>query len=379
VSALSNPRFGIDRTVGTLMGQLRAFYAADTCLLVWGDPAAGTYYLRRVEKSDPEAAARAGTIPADLGHMLLALPEGSAVIYNSKLRVQDWWRMGTSYRAYDVLTGAIVAAGRPESEAIAATLDTRAFVSVPVLFPREGPGRLYVTANRKGFDSTDADFLLQVVQHVTPVLENVRLVDRLAWDAAEEERRKIARDLHDSVVQPYIGLQMGLAALRQKAGASPGTDLGPSIDRLLRFTEDGIADLRGYVHGLKSGGEAEGDLLTALRRYTSRFAEATNIDVQVDSTAPVHLNGRLAAEVFQMVAEGLSNVRRHTNATQAAVRLSQQNGHLILRLENENLNGTDLSPFTPRSIGERATALGGNVRVEQRDGSTTSVVVEIPL
>jgi signal transduction histidine kinase len=130
---------------------------------------------------------------------------------------------------------------------------------------------------------------------------------------------------------------------------------------------------------LKSGGEAEGDLLTALRRYTSRFAEATNIDVQVDSTAPVHLNGRLAAEVFQMVAEGLSNVRRHTNATQAAVRLSQQNGHLILRLENENLNGTDLSPFTPRSIGERATALGGNVRVEQRDGSTTSVVVEIPL
>jgi signal transduction histidine kinase len=377
VSALSNPRFGVDRTVGSLMERLRAFYSADSCLLVGSDPATGAYQMRRASRSDPAAGARSEAIPEDLGRMLLGLPEGCAVAYNSKLRVQDWWRMGANYRAYDVQTGAPIVAGREQSTAIAATLEAESFVSVPLLYPREGAGRLYLTANRRGFDNTDADFLLQVMHQVAPVLENIRLVDRLAWDAAEEERKKIARDLHDSVIQPYIGLQMGLAALRQKAGAEP--EVARSIDRLIELADEGIADLRGYVRGLRSGGGTDGDLLTALRRYTSRFAEATNIEVQVDSASPVHLNGRLAAEVFQMVAEGLSNVRRHTHATRATVRLAQNNGHLVVRLENEEPTELAPTPFTPRSITERATALGGHAHVEQDGGSTTSVVIEIPL
>jgi signal transduction histidine kinase len=93
----------------------------------------------------------------------------------------------------------------------------------------------------------------------------------------------------------------------------------------------------------------------------------------------VHLNGRLAAVVFQMVAEGLSNVRRHTHATRATVRLAQNNGHLVVRLENEEPTELAPTPFTPRSITERATALGGHAHVEQNGGSTTSVVIEIPL
>lgn len=57
---------------------------------------------------------------------------------------------------------------------------------------------------------------MQLIEHVLPVIDNIRLVDRLASAAAEEERRRIARDLHDRIVQPYIGLQLGLAAVRQR-------------------------------------------------------------------------------------------------------------------------------------------------------------------
>ena len=377
VSALSNPRFGIDRAVGSFMQRLRAFYDADACLLVQADPAVGTYRLRRAGTSDPEGGARADALPPDLGQMLLSLPAGSAVVYDSKRRVQDWWRKAPRYRAYDVKTGAATAGGREESAAIAATLDAEAFISVPVPLSGEGSDRLYITASGRGFDNGDATFLLQVVQHITPVLENIRLVDRLAWHAAEEERQRIARDLHDSIVQPYIGLQMGLAALRQKLNS--GADIGASLDSLIGYAEEGISDLRGYVHGLKSGGEADGDLVAALRRYTARFSEATKIEVQVDSAGPANLNGRLAAEVFQMVAEGLSNVRRHTQSTRAAVHLAQEDGHLVLRVENEQSGGSPPESFTPRSITERAAALGGSAHVEQGDGATTSVVIEIPL
>jgi signal transduction histidine kinase len=80
-----------------------------------------------------------------------------------------------------------------------------------------------------------------------------------------------------------------------------------------------------------------------------------------------------------MVAEGLSNVRRHTQSTRAAVRLAQKDGHLVLRVENEQSGGSPPGTFTPRSITERAAALGGSAHVEQGDGATTSVVIEIPL
>jgi signal transduction histidine kinase len=379
VSALSNPRFGIDHAVGSFMQRLRAFYAADACLLVQGDRETDTYHLRRVDRSEPEAGARAESIPAGLGRMLLALPDGCAMAYDGRRRLEDWWRQGTRYRAYEIKTGKITSAGYDESRAVAATLDVEAFISVPMLLPTESSNRLYLTTRGHRFDNANVDFLLQVIQHITPALENIRLVDRLAWHAAEEERQRIARDLHDSIVQPYIGLQMGLAALQHKAGVEASDDLRRSINSLVRYAEEGIADLRGYVRGLKSGSESDGDLLAALRRYTARFAEATNIDVQLESTGSAILNGRLAAEVFQMVAEGLSNVRRHTQATRAAVHLAQRNGRLILRVENEHPEGAPLPSFTPRSITERAKALGGSARVEQHGGSTTSVVIEIPL
>jgi signal transduction histidine kinase len=100
--------------------------------------------------------------------------------------------------------------------------------------------------------------------------------------------------------------------------------------------------------------------------------------VDVEAAADLHCNDRLAAEVFQMVAEGLSNIRRHTQATQAKIGLLRRNGYLVLRVENEGAPVTSPELFTPRSITERAAALGGQVLVERTDEGT-AVVVEIPL
>ena len=235
-----------------------------------------------------------------------------------------------------------------------------------------------ITSGRSAFDESDPAFLLQVVEHVTPVIDNIRLVDRLASDAAEEARLRIARDLHDSVIQPYIGLQMGLMACRQKLAAG-GANITGDIERLIELTREGIADLRGYVHGLKGAGERENSLLTAVRRFAPKFTEATGIAVQVEADADLRLNDRLAAEVFQMVAEGLSNVRRHTQAGWAAIELRRHNGHLVLQIENESADSSRPASFTPRSITERAAALGGRAHVEQRENDRTAVVVEIPL
>jgi len=91
------------------------------------------------------------------------------------------------------------------------------------------------------------------------------------------------------------------------------------------------------------------------------------------------INERLAAEVFQMVAEGLSNIRRHTISDRATVELARNAQSLSLRIGNEAANGHVPRSFTPRSITERARALGGDATVEHTDDHQTIVKVMIPL
>jgi signal transduction histidine kinase len=375
VSTPPNPRFGIDHTLGSIMERLRAFYDADSCLLIRVDQSTGERSLRRADHRTPGTAGRAEPFPEGLERLLLALPPTQAVVSHSEPRFWTWWRPRAVSKAYDVVTGEFVAHPPPVSGVLAA----ESCLTVPFRHRDETVGRLYLTTQRRcAFDVSDVAFLLHVLDHTIPVIDNVRLVDQLASDAAEVERRRIARDLHDSVIQPYIGLQMGLAAVRQKL-LSGNAAVRDDIERLMALTDAGIADLRHYMGGLQSSGGRAGSLLLAVRRFADKFAEATGITVHFEAQTDMPVSNRLAAEVFQMVAEGLSNVRRHTSSTQATVGLTCQHGSLTLRIANDTAKEASPVSFTPHSITERATALGGRVHIEATQDRGTAVVVEIPL
>src|SRR6185295_15374241 len=129
---------------------------------------------------------------------------------------------------------------------------------------------------------------------------------------------------------------------------------------------------------MKEKGESEGSLLPAVWRFATRFSEATGIAVQVEAEADIHVEDRLAAEAFQMVAEGLSNVRRLTRASHATVGLACRDGSLHLRIENEETDDP-VRAFMPKSLAERAAALGGAAHVLRRENGTTVVSIEVPL
>jgi signal transduction histidine kinase len=377
VSALYNPRFGVDRTIGRLMARLIGFYRPTLCLWITTDPLADQDLLRRADAADPENGARAIPLSPWLRAILLDLPPEAALVYHGSSPFAMGAYRKPAYQAYDIRTGAPIAIAATMGAMVVATLDARSFITVPLRRHQETVGRLYLLAARRhAFHNTDVAFLLQLLEHVTPVIDNVRLVDQLASSAAEEERRKIARDLHDSVIQPYIGLQLGLAAVRRKVITD--ADITADLDRLAALTNESIADLRAYIGGLRVSGERAGSLLPGVRRFADRFAAATGIHVQVDGTGDLRFSDRLSAEVFQMVAEGLSNVRRHTAAAQATVVLQRQGDRLQVRITNPADPDRPPLPFTPRSLTDRAQTLGGQAHIEQQE-QCTSVVIEIPL
>ncbi len=209
IMTVSNPRFGIDRTIGMAMERLRAFYDADQCLVVLFSETRALHTLRRACRSDPESSVHAEVIDEGLALRMLAPKPHKAIVFSSP---SFFWRRNTW--AFDTASQKRVEPSPELVENLTGLLDTESFVTVPLLYRGEPVGRLYLTERRpRAFREPDAFFILHVIEQIAPVIDNIRLVDQLASDAAEQERQTIARDLHDSVLQPYIGLQMGLAGV----------------------------------------------------------------------------------------------------------------------------------------------------------------------
>jgi signal transduction histidine kinase len=384
VTVFSNPRFGIDRTIKAILESIRAFYGAETCVLVVpGKPGdADSYLMYRVARGTHLSRSAPPEIGHDAAEQFLSPSLDFVVIYKKK---------GSPYtRLFDVKSRVFSDTNSVTSEKLAGMLEAQNYLSVPIYYRHQAVGRLYIIDGPDRMDSADMDFMLQLMDHVTPVMENIRLIDNLASDAAEQERQRIAHDIHDSVIQPYLGLQFGLAALDQKLEAG-NTGIRDNVQELLELTNHELAELRRFVWGLRASEERTDVLLPAIERYAERFSVVTGIKVDVAAYGKVKVNDRLAAELFQIVAEGLSNVRRHAFCRDARVEIECKESSLLLQIKNsrprsganpdgEPRDGHDgVKTFRPHSIAERAASLGGDTQVFVDDKDYTVVSVGIPL
>lgn len=374
VSCLSNPRFGVDQTITNVLVRVRDFFHGSSCILVTRDSDAAGYTLRKVINGDARTSPHAEKIVAEAAAPLMEFSSEKIIMFSHPSRsavslfgCSDAYDAGEeSWQTYDRLSG----------EKVANLLETQSYVSVPILL-KNGEGRIYVTSSRHAFSKADALFLSHVVAQAFPVIESIELLDRIASNAALRERQRIAWDFHDTAIQPYVGLKMGLSALRNKA--ADDNPLVPDLDRLLAMSGQVIGELRDYAGMVKSGAAVtEPVYLLALRRQAAQTREFYGVDITVSAGKEFGISDRLAAEVLQIAREGISNICKHTTARRGAINIQAANGWLGIRIENE-CAGVPPKKFMPRSIMERTAALGGNVIVKQDAGSATCVQVEIPI
>jgi signal transduction histidine kinase len=358
------------------MEEIRRFFEADTCLLVTQSDETMEYSLRRADRYKADRAATTESMAGEIGCQLTSL------LGDESLAVTAGATGGAGPRQVIVAGNRQASAGVKWTAAINALsglIGDESFVTIPWHQRGRSAGRIYLTSRGRVYGRGDLEFLRQVAGHAGPLVENIELMDRLATMAAEQERRRISRDLHDSTIQPYIGFKMALESVCRKAAA--GAKVDGDLTELLMRTELGLADLRRYVHGLKrdaDGGE-ESALAAAVWQYAEQFTTFYGVRVTCEVEPGLVVGDRLSAEAFQIVREGLSNIHRHTAARAAVVRLSTRAGSLVVELENDAAGGPwPLAPFTPRSIRERAEALGGKASVDLSSGRTL-VRAEIPL
>jgi len=374
VSRLSNPRFGVDHTITSVLKKTLAFFRGNSCILVTLDKDSATYSLRTIKEGDAEQSINAVEVRAEAASRLMVFSQDQIVVYTRPIG-PAMFILGGSL-VYENASGKWAKREEQASQNMAELLETDSFISVPLSL-RKGDGRIYVISRRNRFNKADALFLSHVAEQAFPVLENIELLDRMASEAVSQERKKIALDIHDTAIQPYIGLKMGLSALRHKA--APDNPLIEDLDKLISMAAQVIGDLRRYAGTFKTAsGKTESIFMVILRQQAAQVREFYGIDIAVSMEGELNVSDRLTAEVLQVVREGLSNICKHTDAQRGLVKLQCADGWLKIQIENEGI-GTQSVDFMPRSITERASALGGTTQVKQGPGGGTAVLIEIPV
>ncbi len=213
--------------------------------------------------------------------------------------------------------------------------------------------------------------------------ERLREVAATALNAAEEERKRIARELHDETAQLLAAL---LIRIRVVKNASDPAAVASLLDDMREQIGGALEGVRRFARGLRPPALDELGLIPAIESHVRSIRTITEIDLSLDADDDV---GGLPPEaelaVYRIVQEALSNVVRHSGAVRAAVRVTRDPDRLVVTIEDDGHGfnvpevraaGRGLGLF---GMGERAAYLGGRVDVQSAPGTGTRVRAEIPL
>jgi PAS domain S-box-containing protein len=197
----------------------------------------------------------------------------------------------------------------------------------------------------------------------------------------EAERRRIARDLHDGVLQDisYTAAALGLIMLEAE-GTGLGEELQNAVDAIRRSAQG----LREAVDDLRLEDE-EGrpfpELVESLVRRVRTMARDVETSLEVEEGFPTASLGETGTQLLRIIQEAVTNARRHSGAKRVSVSLRIEGSNLVSEISDNGRGfGSETSPgMGLRSMRERAALIGGELEIESEPGQGTSVQVRLPL
>jgi len=200
--------------------------------------------------------------------------------------------------------------------------------------------------------------------------------------AREEERKLIAREIHDELGQHLTALRMGISLLRFQFGATT-PELTPQVERLMALTDKTIQVVRDVSTSLRPSALNLG-LVSGLEWLTTEFVDLTHTPCLLHlPLSPMTLPDAQITAAFRIVQESLTNIARYAQATQVSVTLAPQDGHWLLEVQDNGVG------FEPDAVGrqtlglagmrERGLMLGGKVIIFSHPGQGTTVQAFIPM
>jgi len=287
-------------------------------------------------------------------------------------------------------------------QALASNRRLTCHAAAPIQSRNKTSGILSVAAERKQFfNEAELRLLSAIGQQIGVALENARLWEELRQKervrsellarvihAQEEERQRIARELHDGIGQSLNALVFGLNAISTALSQAP--DMAPELmDRLKVSTSETVKELQEVIYDLRPSVLDDLGLIRALRWYAEERLESRGVRVVLDMPPE---SQRLPSEVetafFRIGQEAITNIGKHAQAREVRICLRVTQRHAHLEIEDDGV-GFDLKAALAGDDGqrgwgllgmqERAALLGGELVVDSASGRGTCLRVTLPL
>jgi signal transduction histidine kinase len=254
-------------------------------------------------------------------------------------------------------------------------------IFVPLRVQERVTGTLMV-ANMSGgrtFDERTVRLVETFAGQASVAVEYGRAQVQLRRLGLMEERERIAKELHDGIIQSLFAVGMGLQGTALMAGSS---ETAARLDGAVAELDRVIRDLRNYIFGLRPGILADRQLDEALRALgeETQARSRANVQVRVDSALAAALSPQ-SHEIVQLTREALSNVARHSQAGNVQVALEPVGPNAVLTIEDDGVGfdpRKDSSGNGLRNMRERASALGGALAITSAAGKGTRLRIRFP-
>ena len=259
--------------------------------------------------------------------------------------------------------------------------------------------------DEKGFDERDLEKLISLSQTSSTAIQNaltyhkmlmtelqlknsreqMRRLSAHLQSAREEERTRIAREIHDELGQSLTGLKMDVSWIQKKFQPSDkrNIDLLDKISSMGNLIDETIKTVRKISSELRPGVLDYLGLAAAVEWQAQDFQAHTGIQCNTSSIQKeMELNQNTSTAVFRIFQETLTNIARHSKATHVDIKLLEEDENIILEIKDNGVGITENQVFNSKSLGllgmkERAHLLGGELTISGSESGTT-VTVTIP-
>jgi signal transduction histidine kinase len=267
----------------------------------------------------------------------------------------------------------------------------RSVIEISFVFGGEWRGRIFVFDPAwQGDKQEELRFLLDLLRQVGPAVYNVYLLHRLRRRAGAAERARFARELHDGAVQSLIAVEMQVDVLRRQAESTPAV-VGSELARIQGLLREEVLKLRELMQQMKSIDVDARRFLSVVTDTVERFERETGISARFVTDLErekLEMPEKVCRELLRIVQEGLVNVRKHSKARHALVRLGSSPSQWSLTLEDDGkgfpfsgrLTQDELDQMGkgPMIIKERVHLIAGALTLESNPGLGTRLEIKVP-
>jgi PAS domain S-box-containing protein len=234
------------------------------------------------------------------------------------------------------------------------------------------------------FTNDEIHLVTAVADQIGVAVENARLYQQSQQLAVSEERRRLARELHDAITQSLYSLTLFAEAGRRSLNSGNLEDTELYLTDLGETAQHSLREMRLLLHELRPLClESEG-MLEAIQQRLDSVERRVGIKALLQAECKADLPAQTEQELYRIIQEALNNALRHASAQSVSVTISEADGRLVVRITDDGV-GFDLErAYNQGGIGlesmsERARSLQATFRIDSADGDGTTVTVTLPI